>query len=546
MPTAYQQSDYAPNELNPSSFGNFNFTGNWIPTEGGYRGRDATGDFWYTPFQNRTQGFGAMDNPTGRWNQDGQWVTDTASRSSFGQYVTEGAGPDGRTGTWFAGYGPNSQLVNLTGNTNLPGLNSANNLGWGRMSRTAPIAQWNEPAHSDFDLIADFVMPVVGSAIVGGAGAGLWGAGAASGAGAGAGAAGASSLEAALAGYAGTAAGTGIGAFGAAGAGAGGLAAAEAALGELGINTAAMSQAELASFAELFSGADAAWGANGFNYDPTFGIDPASTQFSGGTMTNAEIAAQIGQNPSFLEQLQNLVTNTPGSMPTGAGVGSGNTTGGNSVMNQLSNLFTGNAPLGQYGSILSSILGMIGSNSQTNALQGLAAQQGTNQNMLLNMGAPYRSRLAQLYANPNAFLSSPEVQIPVQQGTDILARALSTQGNPALSGGPLQQLQSYASNQLFGRLGQERDRLAGFGGLTAYNNAGASGVNNYQLPLLAAQSENNIWNAAGAGLNSALNPQPTWQQLLAMLQGQTSPGLSGGGLTNAQIAEQSGFGGWVV
>ena len=89
-------------------------------------------------------------------------------------------------------------------------------------------------------------------------------------------------------------------------------------------------------------------------------------------------------------------------------------------------------------------------------------------------GAPYRDRLAGLYADPTSFLSSPEVMVPVQQATDALARALSVKGNPAGNPAAMSEIQNYASNQLFGRLGQEKDRLSGFGGLSAFNQAGAT------------------------------------------------------------------------
>ena len=118
----------------------------------------------------------------------------------------------------------------------------------------------------------------------------------------------------------------------------------------------------------------------------------------------------------------------------------------------------------------------------------------------MNMGAPYRGRLADLYSNPSAFLNSPEVQVPVQQGTNALARALSVQGNPIGSGTALQELQNYSSNQLFGRLGQEKDRLAGFGGLSAYNQAAPGAANN------AIDANYGVYGALGKGAANIFNP----------------------------------------
>jgi hypothetical protein len=152
------------------------------------------------------------------------------------------------------------------------------------------------------------------------------------------------------------------------------------------------------------------------------------------------------------------------------------------------------------------ILGAIGANQQTHALEGLARDQ-------MAMGAPYRDRLAALYANPDSFLTSKEVTTPVQQGTDALARSLSVQGNPIGSGHALQELQDYSANQLFGKLGQEKDRLAGFGGLSAYN-AAAPGT-----ASAAIGSQGNVYNGIGAAAGAIFNPQPTLIDLYKSMKG---------------------------
>ena len=169
--------------------------------------------------------------------------------------------------------------------------------------------------------------------------------------------------------------------------------------------------------------------------------------------------------------------------------------------------------------LLPAALGALGSSAQNSALEDLVRLQGANKDALLAFGAPYRQRLAGLYDNPAAYLNSPEVQIPVQQGTDAVARALSVQGNPIGNGTALQELQNYSANQLFGRLGQEKDRLAGFGGLTQYNNAGANQFGNLQAQTALAQGEGNMWNALGYGLNQVFNPQPTLADLLKEFKG---------------------------
>lgn len=147
-----------------------------------------------------------------------------------------------------------------------------------------------------------------------------------------------------------------------------------------------------------------------------------------------------------------------------------------------------------------------------------AYTQGQTQKDLANQfasyGAPYRQRLGDLYNNPGAYLSSPEVQIPVQQGTDALARSLSAKvGNPIGNMTALGELQNYSANQLYGRLGQEKDRLAGFGGLSYYNQAapGAMGA--------ASGATGDIFNALGSGLANYMNPPSTLESLLKSLQG---------------------------
>lgn len=162
--------------------------------------------------------------------------------------------------------------------------------------------------------------------------------------------------------------------------------------------------------------------------------------------------------------------------------------------------------LGVGGNIGSTLLGVAGSRNQQNALTQLAQQQ-------MAMGAPYRDKLAAIYNDPNAFLKSSEVQTPVQQGTDALARSLSVQGNPMGSGTALQGLQDYSANQLFGRLGEEKNRLAGFGGLTSFN-AAAPGTS-----TAAVNAGSNVYNAVGSGIASLTNPNPSLVDIFKAMKG---------------------------
>lgn len=148
----------------------------------------------------------------------------------------------------------------------------------------------------------------------------------------------------------------------------------------------------------------------------------------------------------------------------------------------------GNAERGQgggLGGLLGSTVGLIGAGSQQNAYQGYA-------DWARNQGQPYRDALQGSYANPMGYLSSPEVTGAVQQGTDALSRSLSMGGNPVGSGGALQQLQNYSTNQQLDRLAQYRQQLGGFGGMNAINQSipGAAGA--------AIGAQGNTWNAGGS------------------------------------------------
>lgn len=153
-------------------------------------------------------------------------------------------------------------------------------------------------------------------------------------------------------------------------------------------------------------------------------------------------------------------------------------------------------------------LGYMGAQSAAESQDKVLQQQKDLAAKYEAMGEPYRQKLSDLYGNPDAFLNSQEVQKPVQQASDIMARSLSTQGNPTGSGRAMQQLQSYSADQLYGRLGEEKNRLAGFGGLTQYQGAapGIASSANVQNPYDIQK-----WQAAGAGagaLNDIFNPKP--------------------------------------
>lgn len=154
------------------------------------------------------------------------------------------------------------------------------------------------------------------------------------------------------------------------------------------------------------------------------------------------------------------------------------------------------------GALGSSLLGYLGSKSQTDALTAQADKYSA-------MGEPYRQRLSDLYANPSSFLTSPGVKGSVDQGTQSLMRSLSTQGNPFGSGNALQQGQSYATNSLYDKLNQEKQTLGNLGGLSSFNAAAPTAATQ------AITSGSNAWNALGAGANNIFNPPQTAAQTMA-------------------------------
>lgn len=162
------------------------------------------------------------------------------------------------------------------------------------------------------------------------------------------------------------------------------------------------------------------------------------------------------------------------------------------------------------GAIGSSLLGVLGSRDQASAYRDTA-------NQFLNMGAPYRDRLASLYANPESYTTGPEMQGVMK----AFNQSLSAQyGNPYMSPTATAQSVSYG----LGALGKEKDRLAGYGGL-GFNPSGVAG--------LSAQGASNsgTYNALGAGLAQLTQPQNTLNSTMEdLLRAQTRRLNTGSGL----------------
>jgi len=140
------------------------------------------------------------------------------------------------------------------------------------------------------------------------------------------------------------------------------------------------------------------------------------------------------------------------------------------------------------------LLGAYASNKEAKAYQNLG-------NQMLQVGAPYRQLLSDLYARPDDFLKSARIQAPIQQGSDILARSLSTGGNPVGSGNALQQLQNFASTNLYNAFDREASRLGDLGGVSTLTGAAPGALGS------AIGAKSNIYNALGGAAADVFNPR---------------------------------------
>jgi len=201
----------------------------------------------------------------------------------------------------------------------------------------------------------------------------------------------------------------------------------------------------------------------------------------------------------------------PGLSPDlfGAGVSALGGGGGGSSGGGLPDLLSKAFPNANLGSLLSGALqgglGYLGAREQQKAMQD-------QQNQWLALGAPSRARLEASYAPGFSIWDDSATKDAATRAADVAARSYSgTAGNPfdsqtaqagiynqVLSGVALPQLNTYRSqNASSGQLG--------------LNTAGTAG-------LQGAQNAGGGLNAIGYGLNSALNPPQTPQQLADLLK----------------------------
>jgi len=217
--------------------------------------------------------------------------------------------------------------------------------------------------------------------------------------------------------------------------------------------------------------------------------NPGIADLTGGVLTDA------GSTAAWTQELSKV----PASLATRAAEA---LKSGSSAKMIADALGISEGAVGLLGKLAATGLGIFGANQQQESQARLARE-------FAEYGAPYRARLAESYADPAAFLAnSPDIKAAVDLGTTATARALSTGGNPTGSGHALTEIQDYATKGLYGRLGQERDRLAGFGGLTAYNAAAPGAAKD------ATAAESGVPNAIGAGINSITAPIKTTYQTM--------------------------------
>lgn len=240
--------------------------------------------------------------------------------------------------------------------------------------------------------------------------------------------------------------------------------------------------------AAMLTGAGAGGGATGFT--------AAGTTVAG----SSGLGGFTGGNPAY--GLGEEAIGATGGMAGTGSIPSTTAATTASGATALSRILDGSGTTQDYlslaGQVAPSLLGMYASGKQTDALQGLAGQY-------MEMGAPYRSRLAEISADPNAFYNSQQAQ---QATESVLRRLSATHGNVA--GSPYGQ--ALTIDALAGEYGRERDRLAGYGGLTAFNSAAPGAA------TAAIGSQANFYNALGGGIADVTTPRTQPRTLAEILR----------------------------
>jgi hypothetical protein len=207
---------------------------------------------------------------------------------------------------------------------------------------------------------------------------------------------------------------------------------------------------------------------------PTTGtIEAAPVIGAAGAPTISAVASGAGPFVPVIGGATGISNAISGALDSASG---GGTAGGAAAPGSLERILAAGLP---------AALGYLGADKQADAMGDLAERY-------IAMGEPYRQKLAEISADPSVFYDSPTAT----KATDAVLRRLSVGGNPA--GNPY--AQALTIDALYDQYGRERDRLAGFGGLTQYNAAAPSAA------TAAIGADANKYNAIGAGLADYFNP----------------------------------------
>lgn len=241
------------------------------------------------------------------------------------------------------------------------------------------------------------------------------------------------------------------------------------------------------------------------------GTEAASLYGAGGEFAGAGAGAGAGTaGLTLAEQAAAIGSGSAAGTAAGTGVGTGvtagtaatGTAGTAATGTALSRILDGTATTQDYlaltGQVAPSLLSAYGSDQQADAYKDLASKY-------MAMGAPYRDELSRISADPNAFYTSPTATKATES---VLQRLSSKYGNPA--GNPY--AQALTVDALYDQYGAERDRLAGYGGLTQYASAAPGAASQ------AIGAQGTVYGDLGYGVGSVLNPPPKQMTLAELLR----------------------------
>ena len=213
--------------------------------------------------------------------------------------------------------------------------------------------------------------------------------------------------------------------------------------------------------------------------------------------TLASIPGYEGALASEFAPLAGAATGAGGTLGVNAlnaAVNAAATEGGGGLLSTLGSLIPA-IPSNVLGGAIQGIGGLLASDAQGDAYKDVSQQ-------FMNIGAPYRNRLDASYQPGFNLWNQPGYAGAFDQAASDATRQWSIQGNPANNPGIQGSILSSVMNQSYlPALSNYRGGLMQAGGLGLNTSGTAS--------LAGAGSEGSGWEAIGAGLGTALNPQPS-------------------------------------